>query len=200
LFFIVVVIKFYLLNIALILASTSVHEKMIEAITRCPSRFFDVNPSGILVNKFSTDLGIIDGNLIYGLMDAIEGPIMIVIAIANISEINLYFLIPAFVLSVVAVIFFIYARPASLNAKHLDLQKKSPIFHFYSETSNGLTQIKVYGQRNANIEKICHIINKSTQATIGFEMVSAAYGFYETLIAIVLIAVGIVMGIAQISS
>ena len=30
-------------------------------------------------------------------------------------------------------------------------------------------------------------------------MVSAAFGFYETLIAIVMIAVGIVMGIAQIS-
>ena len=44
---------------------------MLESIIRCPSIFFDKNPSGILVNKFSTDLGVIDNNAIMGLWEAV---------------------------------------------------------------------------------------------------------------------------------
>ena len=44
---------------------------MIEAIVRCPGKFFDTTPSGILVNKFSNDLGILDNTMIFGLVDAV---------------------------------------------------------------------------------------------------------------------------------
>lgn len=56
---------------------------MIESILRSPCNYFDKNPSGILINKFSTDLGIIDNNIIHGMMDAVEGPFMIAVALVN---------------------------------------------------------------------------------------------------------------------
>ena len=105
---------------------------MIEAIVRCPGKFFDTTPSGILVNKFSNDLGILDNTMIFGLVDAVEGPIMIIVAIVNLSQINLYFLIAAALVLLIAILFFVYGRPAIMGCKQLDLQKKSPIFHFYS--------------------------------------------------------------------
>ena len=71
LFFFVLLIKFYSLNMAVVYANKSVHEDMIESIIRCPSKFFDKNPSGILINKFSTDLGVIDNNIIMGLWEAV---------------------------------------------------------------------------------------------------------------------------------
>ena len=151
---------------------------MIESIIRCPGKYFDNNPSGILVNKFSTDLGVIDNNMIFGLFDAVEGPIMITIALVNLCQINLYFIIPAVLLLVVAILFFVYARPAIIGTKQLDLHKKSPIFHFYSESITGLTQIRVYGQRKANIKKFAKIINESITSTMGFDMVSRGFGFY----------------------
>ena len=125
---------------------------MVEAIVRCPGKFFDTTPSGILVNKFSNDLGILDNTMIFGLIDTVEGPLMILVAIVNLCQINVYFLIAAVAVFVVAVLFFIYGRPAIMGCKQLDLQKKSPIFHFYSETINGLTQIRVYGQRQPKIQ------------------------------------------------
>ena len=66
----VLVSKYFSLNITLLKASESIHEKMIESIVRCPGNFFDSTPSGILVNKFSNDLGIIDNTMIFGLVDA----------------------------------------------------------------------------------------------------------------------------------
>ena len=43
---------------------------------------------------------------------------------------------------------------------------------------NGLTQISVYGQRRANIKKFTKVLNESSKATIGFEMVASAFGCY----------------------
>ena len=105
---------------------------MIESIVRCPGKFFDTTPSGILINKFSNDLGILDNTMIFGLVDAMEGPIIILVAVINICQINLYFIIAGVILLVVAITYFIYARSAIMACKQLDLQKKSPIFHMYS--------------------------------------------------------------------
>jgi ATP-binding cassette, subfamily C (CFTR/MRP), member 4 len=151
---------------------------MVQAIVRCPGKFFDSTPSGILVNKFSNDLGIIDNSMIFGLIDAIEGPIIILVAIVNICQINVFFLIPAFCLSLVAIVFFNYARPVIMGCKQLDLQQRSPIFHNYSETINGLTQVKVYNQRQPRIQTFSAVINRSTKAAIAFDMVSRGFGFY----------------------
>ena len=167
-FFFVVTFKFYALNLTVIKASTSIHENMIESVIRCPGRFFDIHPSGILVNKFSTDLGIIDNNLIYGLYEAVEGPFMIVIALVNLCEINPYFLIPTSVIAAVAIIFFLYARPVILSCKQLDLQKKSPIYHFHSESTNGSIQIQLYDQTLPRIKQFSKIINEAIQASFSF--------------------------------
>jgi ATP-binding cassette, subfamily C (CFTR/MRP), member 4 len=108
--FIILVIKFYSLNMVIINASASVHENMVDSIIRYPSRFFDVNPSGILINKFSTDLGVIDNNIVFCLWESVEGPIMLISALANLCQINLYFLIPTVILSTIAIVFLLYSR------------------------------------------------------------------------------------------
>lgn len=104
---------------------------MIEGIVRSPGSFFDSTPSGVLINKFSNDLGVIDKNLIFSLIDTLEGPSIIIVAIINICQINIYFLIPASIIFIISLLFFKYARPVISACKQLDLQNKNPIFHFY---------------------------------------------------------------------
>ena len=61
------VAKFFLLNMTILNASEKVHDLMMEAVLHSPSGFFDTTPSGILINKFSNDLGLIDYSLFYSL-------------------------------------------------------------------------------------------------------------------------------------
>ena len=105
---------------------------MVHTIVRCPGSFFDKTPSGLLINKFSNDLGIIDNIMIFGLIDMLEGPSIIIIAVVNIVQINIYFLIAALIILAVAIYFFNYAKEVIQKCKQLDLQKKTPIFHFFS--------------------------------------------------------------------
>jgi len=121
---------------------------MINAIVRSPGSFFDKTPSGMLTNKFSNDLGIIDNILILAMIDGFIGPITLLTAIVNICQIDVFILIPASVVLILALALFFYSRPVIIGAKQLDLQNKSPIYHFFSETVNGLTQIRVYKRRN----------------------------------------------------
>jgi ATP-binding cassette subfamily C (CFTR/MRP) protein 4 len=105
---------------------------MINAIVRSPGSFFDITPSGLLTNKFSNDLGIIDNVLIMAMIDAFEGPINLLSAIINICQIDVFILIPAGVVLFFSLALFLYSRPVIIGTKQLDLQNKSPIFHFFS--------------------------------------------------------------------
>ena len=131
-FFITVVIKYYSLAVALLNASEANHSNMLQSLIRCPGKFFDTTPSGKLINKFSNDIGIIDNILYFALIDALEGPVLIIVAIINVCEINIYFLIAAAIILIIAIWFFNYAREVIQKCKQLDLQKKTPIFHFFS--------------------------------------------------------------------
>jgi len=57
-------VNLYLKNILLTFllnsSSTSIHMKMISALIRTNVLYFDRTPSGRVLNKFSTDLGIVD--------------------------------------------------------------------------------------------------------------------------------------------
>ena len=132
---------------------------MINSIVRSPSSFFDTNPSGILINKLSNDLGTIDNNLFYSLTEAIEGPISAFIAIINISFINLKFLAPSLVIMGVAFWFFNYSRPAYIKCKQLFLQSKNIMIHFFNETINGLAQIRIYKQNINKMQEFSDIYN-----------------------------------------
>lgn len=44
---------------------------MVNGIVRSPGSFFDVTPSGTLINKFSNDLSILDNALPLALVDTL---------------------------------------------------------------------------------------------------------------------------------
>lgn len=129
------------------MSSTKIHENMIHAIIRSPGSFFDSISSGILVNKFSNDLGAIDNALFWTSFDSIEGLTTIFVAAINICQISSLLIIPTLIALVAAIVFFNYCRPVIIKAKELDLHTKSPIFHIFGESFQALTQIRIYEQQ-----------------------------------------------------
>jgi ABC-type multidrug transport system fused ATPase/permease subunit len=68
---VLLLLKYYMLNICLALNSTKIHEDMLEYILHSPNSMFDVTPSGTFLNKVTTDMGVLDNSLIVALIDAI---------------------------------------------------------------------------------------------------------------------------------
>ena len=146
-YFVVLVTEYFILNLCIVNSSNTAHRNMISSIVRSPSSFFDQTPSGVLVNKLSNDLGTIDNNLFFAITEAVEGPISSVIAIINITLIDVRLLPAALVIFGITICFFNYSKPTYVKCKELFLQSKNLMIHFFRETINGLTQIKVDRQQ-----------------------------------------------------
>ena len=175
LYFLILVIKYYCLNIAILMANQEIHEQMINGIVRSPASFFDTTPSGMIINKFSNDLSILDNSLSSSMTDMFEGPALSLVALVNICQIDIFFIPPTVAIIICIFLFFSYARPAIIQCKQKDLKNKSPIFNFYSETLNGLVQIRTYGRRKDLINKFTKLINNSTTASIAFDILSRGF-------------------------
>ena len=83
---------------------------MIHGLVRSPSSYFDITPTGQLNNRFSNDLGVLDGNLFYILTDCFQGLIVAFLVLGNIFSINHYFLIPGTLNIVFLVSFLVYCK------------------------------------------------------------------------------------------
>lgn len=103
-------VRYFLLNASVLNSNEQIHQNMIHGIVRSPCSYFDITPTGRLTNKFSNDLGLMDGMMIFALTDAIEGPIVSIISICYIFSINLYFIGPGLINIIFVISFFIYCK------------------------------------------------------------------------------------------
>jgi ABC-type bacteriocin/lantibiotic exporter with double-glycine peptidase domain len=151
---------------------------MLNSVLRSPSSLFDSTPSGVLINKFSNDLGLLDRNLPSAFVYNFEGPCSVIVALVNICQIYPYFIPAAVVIMFVSILFFFYARPVITQCKALDLANQNPVFHTYSETMAGLTQIRIYGRREGLIREFANTINNSVRSYLSFCLNARGFAFY----------------------
>lgn len=53
-------------------ASKNLHDTMFSCLLRAPMRFFDINPSGRILNRFSKDTGAVDETLPMAMLEAFQ--------------------------------------------------------------------------------------------------------------------------------
>ena len=128
-FFIFMIIKYFLLNLVVLRSNEAIHESMMHSLVRSPSWYFDITPSGTLTNRFSNDLGIMDNMVAFVLTESIEGPIVSLVMIANVFQINVYFIAPGVIYIVFVVVFYLFCKRVIVNTKQLDLRMKTPVFN-----------------------------------------------------------------------
>ena len=105
-------------------ASQRLHDMVFGALIRTGMRFFDTNPSGRILNRFSKDMGAIDELLPKALLDAGQIIMMMIGTLIVTCTVNLLYLIPIVVLG--SVFYFIrkvYLR-TSKNVKRLEGMSK----------------------------------------------------------------------------
>lgn len=115
--------SFLFFNLAM-KASIRLHNSMFRGITRAAMYFFNTNPSGRILNRFSKDMGQVDEILPAVMMDVIQiflslGGIVTVIAI-----VNPLFLLPTMVLGVIFYQLRTFYLKTSRNVKRLEAISK----------------------------------------------------------------------------
>jgi len=134
-----------LVALACVRAGRRLHEGCVAAVVGSPMSFFDTTPLGRILNRFSTDLQVVDVQLrmttqAFGLcLFNLIGTLLLVII--NAWQI-LFGLVPlAFAYFYIAR----YYRSSSRELQRLDSLSKSPVYAAFAETLHGASTIVAFG-------------------------------------------------------
>ncbi|XP_063913515.1 probable multidrug resistance-associated protein lethal(2)03659 [Zophobas morio] len=129
-------------------ASRNLHNRMFTRIVYTSMRFFNVNPSGRILNRFSKDMGSIDEVLPIAIIDTIQiGMIAFSINIV-VGIVNPWILIPSVIIFGLFYVFRIIFLATSRDLKRIEGTTRSPVFTHMTASLQGLTTIRAFGAQD----------------------------------------------------
>ncbi|XP_072762870.1 ATP-binding cassette sub-family C member 4 [Anoplolepis gracilipes] len=157
--------------------SQRLHDMMFSALIRTGMRFFDTNPSGRILNRFSKDMGTIDELLPKACLDAGQMIMMMVGSLTVACVVNPIFLIPIVFLSIIFYWFRKVYLKTSKNVKRLEGISRSPVFTHLNATLNGLTTIRAYCAQDILKQEFDKLQDVHTSTVYMYIVTSTAFGF-----------------------
>ncbi|GAA6031091.1 hypothetical protein JCM8097_004000 [Rhodosporidiobolus ruineniae] len=126
--------------------SRSLHQGAITGVLRAPMSFFDTQPQGRVMNRFSKDIDTIDNTLndsFRMFMATASGVVGSVVLIAIVQ--HWFLLVVAGVLCLYGFAASFY-RQSARELKRLDNLLRSSLYAHFSETLSGLATVRAYGE------------------------------------------------------
>jgi len=128
-----------------IIAAKHLHQSLLTSVLRAPMSFFEANPIGRIINRFSADQWIVDDSLPF---------------ISNILLANVFTLVGTFAVICYGTPLFIGAllplaglyyliqrkyRQSSREVRRMEGVTRSPLFSFMTETLSGVWTVRAFG-------------------------------------------------------
>lgn len=132
----------------LVKSTQVLHNRMFTAILRTPVRFFDINPIGRVLNRFSKDIGTLDSQMPWTFVDFIQVFLQIIGVIAVAASVIPWVLLPVLPLFIGFVFLRRYFLETSRDIKRLEATTRSPVFSHLSSSLQGLWTIRAFGAQD----------------------------------------------------
>ncbi|KAI8149056.1 P-loop containing nucleoside triphosphate hydrolase protein [Fennellomyces sp. T-0311] len=138
-------LRFVLIYLGGLRASTELYAKLLNRVFRAPLRFFDTTPLGRVLNRFSKDFETIDANIPNDLLNFAITTLVIISVVLTISAVLPIFLIPMVIIVALSVAVGAMFVSTSRELKRMDSVSRSPLFSHFSETIVGVSTIRAFG-------------------------------------------------------
>ena len=177
--------------------STALHEQMLTTILNAPVAFFDVTPLGRILNRFSSDMNVVDEELSQTSSQVLNSLFACVGAVGAIAGATkgtfLILLLP---------IVYVYAniqtffRKTNTAVARLESVSRSPIYADFSQTLVGASSVRAYGESQRFIDHLELQLDRNSIAAITsqlagqwlairLDVLGAFISFFVALIAVV---------------
>ncbi|XP_011311098.1 multidrug resistance-associated protein 4 isoform X2 [Fopius arisanus] len=169
-------------------AGKNIHNLMLGCLLQAPMKFFDSNPSGRIVNRFSKDIGCVDELLPNALIDSIQVFAVMVGILSQVVIINWWTIFPMGVMG------YFYLKIRSLflataqDLKRLEGITKSPVFSHVNASLAGLATIRSAGGQEMLRKEFDSHQDVHTSANSLLISSSAAFGLWLDIVTIVFVA------------
>ncbi|XP_017911930.1 PREDICTED: multidrug resistance-associated protein 4-like [Capra hircus] len=128
----------------LVNSSQTLHSKMLETILRAPVLFFNRNPIGRILNRFSKDIGHMDDLLPVIFQDFMQTFLLVVGVLGVMVAAIPWIAIPVITLGIIFFVLRWYFLRTSRDVKRLECTTQSPVFSHLASSLWGLRTIRAY--------------------------------------------------------
>ncbi|XP_070798750.1 ATP-binding cassette sub-family C member 4 [Pituophis catenifer annectens] len=128
----------------LVNAARTLHDKMFQSVLRTPVLFFDRNPIGRILNRFSKDIGHLDDLLPLTFLDFVQTFLQVCGVVGVAIAVIPWILIPLVPLLIVFIFLRRYFLDTSRDIKRLESTTRSPVFSHLSSSLQGLWTIRAF--------------------------------------------------------
>ncbi|XP_015069978.1 ABC transporter C family member 13 isoform X4 [Solanum pennellii] len=123
-------------------AAVKVHDRLLEKLMSAPISFFDLHPTGRIINRLSSDLYTIDDSLPFILnilLANFVGLLGIAVVLSYVQVMFLFLLMPFWYIYRKLQLYY---RSTSRELRRLDSVSRSPIYASFTETLDGSSTIR----------------------------------------------------------
>ncbi|XP_074845315.1 ATP-binding cassette sub-family C member 4 isoform X2 [Carettochelys insculpta] len=129
---------------ALVNAGQTLHNNMFQSLLKAPMLFFDRNPIGRILNRFSKDIGHLDDLLPLTILDFIQNSLQVFGVVAVAVAVIPWILIPLVPLCILFFVLRRYFLDTARDIKRLESTTRSPVFSHLSSSLQGLWTIRAF--------------------------------------------------------
>lgn len=133
--------------------SERLHDKIVVAVLQAPVLFFDSNPVGRIMNRFSKDIGCLDEVLPRTFLVAIQEVLVVFTSMLVPTVTNPWLLIVVAPITALVVYILRYYLKTSRELKRLESISRSLVFSHISETLDGLDTIRTRQREREFVEQ-----------------------------------------------
>ncbi|KAM6446472.1 ATP-binding cassette sub-family C member 4 isoform 1-T1 [Liasis olivaceus] len=128
----------------LVNAARTLHSRMFQSVLRTPVLFFDRNPIGRILNRFSKDIGHLDDLLPLTFLDFVQTFLQVCGVVGVAIAVIPWILIPLVPLLILFIFLRRYFLDTSRDIKRLESTTRSPVFSHLSSSLQGLWTIRAF--------------------------------------------------------
>ncbi|XP_063223958.1 ATP-binding cassette sub-family C member 4-like [Bacillus rossius redtenbacheri] len=159
-------------------SSVRLHDTMFRNILRAKMRFFDTNPSGRILNRFSKDIGAVDELLPRALIEVIQIFLVMIGILAMVLIVNYMMIIPTAIIGALFVGMRTLYISSARSVKRLEGVTRSPVFSHLSASINGLSTIRSCKAQDMVCKEFDDYQDRHTSAWYMFLSSNIAFGIW----------------------
>nr|CAH7712852.1 unnamed protein product [Callosobruchus chinensis] len=135
------------------LSSINLHRRMFMSLLKAPIRFFNTNPTGRILNRFSKDMGAVDELLCTSLVLTVQVMLVMTGVLVNVCIANHYATVAVVILGFAIIKIYNVFITTAKDLKHLEGTTKSPVFTHVNSTISGLVTIRTCKVENILVQQ-----------------------------------------------
>ncbi|KAG5894559.1 hypothetical protein JTB14_021541 [Gonioctena quinquepunctata] len=159
-------------------ASIRLHNAMFGKIVYSSMRFFNTNPSGRILNRFSKDIGAVDENLPLTFVDTVGVGLLVVSITFVIGTLNPWIMIPTVIILVIFYFLRLAFLASSRNIKRIEAITRSPVYTHLAASLQGLTTIRAFGAEKILAKEFDNYQDAHTSAYFMYLSANRGFGFW----------------------